>query len=147
MIDAATRYAPDKARILEIVEDMFAAVSWAPGKAPDFARFSASVRDDAVLVPASRPVATTSIAGFVERMTGLHAAGSMALFDERAGTTVVHVFGNLAVAIGAFDADADGSKSRGANGFLLVRNGHDWEIAAMAWDNESDSAPMPEELR
>jgi hypothetical protein len=147
MIDATTRYAADKARILELVENMFDAISWAPNKAPDFALFRAPVRDDAVLVPASRPPSPTSIADFVGRMTDLYAANGMALFDERPSTTVVHVVGNLAVAIGSFVANADGSESRGANGFLFVRNADDWEIAAMAWDNESDTSPMPEDLQ
>ncbi|MDT9598797.1 nuclear transport factor 2 family protein [Sphingosinicella rhizophila] len=136
----------DEARILEIVDTMFDAISWSEGSPPDFDRFSAAVMAEAVLVPAARPAATTDIASFVKRMSGLHADGAMKTFTEKATKTQIRIFGNIAVAIGGFEAIADGSPGRGANVFLLVRDAGDWRIAAMAWDNESVDNPLPEDL-
>jgi hypothetical protein len=139
-------YANDKARIVELIEGMFAAVSWTEGHPPDLDRFSAAVRNDATIVPAARPAAPTNIGSFVKRMSGLHTNGTIKTFDEKARKTVVKLFGNVAVAIGGFEAVADGSRSRGANAFLFIREAGDWQIAAMAWDNETPTAPLPEEL-
>jgi Domain of unknown function (DUF4440) len=139
-------YANDEARIVEIIDSMFAAVSWTEGRSPDFDRFSAAVRDDATIVPAARPAAPTNIASFVKRMSGLHTNRTMKTFVEKAGKTVIKLFGNVAVAIGGFEAVADGSRSRGVNIFLFIREAGDWQIAAMAWDNETPTAPLPEEL-
>ena len=142
-----TDYAKDEARIREIVEQMFEAISWSGAKAPDFPAFSSAVRKDAVLVPAARPASPTDIDSFVARMSGLYDNGSMKTFDERANKTIVKVFGNLAVAIGSYQAQFDGGPvGRGANGFLLVRNEGDWQIAAMGWDSEDADKPLPAEL-
>jgi hypothetical protein len=140
-------YAQDEARIREIVEQMFEAISWSDTKAPDFDAFASAVRKDAVLVPSARPVSPTDIDTFVGRMSGQHSSGGMKTFDERANKTIVKVFGNLAVAIGSYQAQIDGGPiGRGANGFLLIRNEGDWQIAAMSWDSEGDGKPMPAEL-
>ncbi len=143
-----TDYTLDEERITEIVEGMFSHISWQEGSPPDLDSFAAAVRGDAVLVPAARPVVLTDIASFTGRMAALHAGGAIKTFDERAGRTQVWVFGNLAVAIGGFVLNADGSESRGANGFLLVRDGSgaDWQIAAMAWDNETAEHRLSEGL-
>jgi hypothetical protein len=138
--------ADDEARIVEIIENMFDAVSWVEGRPPDFDRFAAAVRDDATIVPAARPAVPTDIASFVKRMSGLHTNSTMKTFGERARKTVVKLFGNVAVAMGGFEAVADGARSRGVNAFLFIREGADWQIAAMAWDNETLATPLPEEF-
>lgn len=140
-------YARDEARIREIVEQMFEAISWSETKAPDFEAFAGSVRKDAVLVPSARPASPTDIDTFVGRMRGQYEGAGMKTFDERANKTVVKIFGNLAVAIGSYQARIDGGPvGRGANGFLFVRDGGDWQIAAMGWDNEGEDKPLPAEL-
>ncbi|ABQ66869.1 hypothetical protein Swit_0501 [Rhizorhabdus wittichii RW1] len=140
-------YAKDEARIREIVEQMFEAINWSADKAPDFTAFAAAVRKDALLAPSARPVSPTDIETFVGRMRGQYESGGMKTFDERANKTIVKVFGNLAVAIGSYRAQIDGGPiGRGANGFLLVRNDGDWQIAAMGWDSEGEDKPMPAEL-
>ncbi len=142
-----TDYQADQARIQDIIETMFSAVSWSPTSPPDFDSFRAAVRSDAVLAPAARPVATTDIESFVARMNGLYRDGAMKHFDERAHKTLVHVFGNIAVAIGSFEASVDqGDITRGVNVFMFVRNEGEWQIAAMGWDNETEHAPLPAEL-
>jgi len=105
-----------------------------------------AVRDDATIVPAARPAVPTDIASLVKRMSGLHTNSTMKTFGERARKTVVKLFGNVAVAMGGFEAVADGARSRGVNAFLFIREGDDWQIAAMAWDNETPATPLPEEF-
>jgi len=142
-----TDYTADESRIRQIVEKMFTAISWTETRPPDFDTFSQAVRKDAVLVPAARPASPTTIDTFVARMSGQHRSGAMKTFDERAHKTIVKVFGNLAVAIGSYEAQIDGGPiGRGANGFLLIRNDDDWQIAAMAWDSEGEGKPLPAEL-
>ena len=140
---STSNHAGDEARIVEIIGSLFDAISWAEGRPPDFDRFSAAVRDDAIIVPAARPAAPTDIVSFVKRMSSLHTSGAMRTFDERARKTVVKVFGNVAVAIGGFETVADGSTGRGVNAFLFIREASDWRIAAMAWDNETPTTRLP----
>ena len=137
----------DEGQIVGIIAEMFEAISWSHDASPDLSAFKKSVLPDALLVPAARPAVTTGIEAFVSRMAALHAGGSLKSFKERADRTIVKIFGNVAVAIGSFSADVDGSKSRGANGFLLVKDDGRWWIAGLAWDNERDDVLLPEELR
>jgi hypothetical protein len=139
-------YAADETRIVEIMDSMFEAISWNERSLPNFDLFMAAVRKDAVVVPASRPAAPTDIESFVNRMMGLHAKGVMKAFEEEGTKNCVKIFGNVAVAIGGFKAVVDGSTSRGANAFLFIREAGDWQIAAMAWDNETESTPLIAEL-
>lgn len=140
-------YNEDKARIRAIIEEMFDAVSWSTTSSPDFAAFTKAVNENAVLVPAARPARFTNIGAFVAGMSEHHVSGAMTTFDERANKTVVNVFGDVAVAIGSFEARIDGGPvGRGANTFLLIRTESDWQIVAMAWDNESENKPLPADL-
>jgi hypothetical protein len=143
---AVVDYAADEKRILEIIDSMYESISWNDRVLPDFDRFTAAVRNDAVVVPASRPAAPTDIRSFVNRMSGLHAGRAMKSFEEEAHRNTVKVFGNIAVAMGSFKALVDGSANRGVNAWLFIREAGDWQIAAMAWDNETASTPLTGEL-
>lgn len=138
----------DEQAIVAIIEDMFAAISWDGESPPDLARFGAAVLPEATVVPSARPLAPTSIATFSQRMASLYVDGAMKIFDERALGTVVQVFGNIAVALGGFEAIVDdGAPGRGANAFLFVKEPEGWRIAAMAWDNEREGVQLPPGLR
>jgi hypothetical protein len=141
-----SNYAADESRIVDIINAMFDAISWSDSSQPDFQKFTAAVRSDAIVVPSARPAAPTDIAAFVKRMSELHSKGTMKSLEETGLKNRVKVFGNIAVAIGSFRAKIDGSISRGANAFLFIREAGDWQIAAMAWDNESASTPLTAEL-
>jgi hypothetical protein len=136
----------DEAKIRVIVSEMFSAISWAKDQAPDFDTFSAAVHSDAVVLPATRPASPTSIGAFVERMKSLHSSGSLVSFDEAATGMIVHVYGNIAVAIGGYVTVADGTHSKGVNGFLFARDEGEWRIIGMTWDNEKADWPIPDEL-
>lgn len=138
----------DEQAIVAIIEDMFAAISWDADNPPDLARFVAAVLPEATVVPSARPLAPTDITAFSQRMAGLYAEGAMKTFDERPLGTVVQVFGNIAVALGGFEAVVDGgAPGRGANAFVFVKDAEDWRIAAMAWDNEREALQLPSILQ
>jgi hypothetical protein len=138
----------DERAILGIVEQLFEAISWDETAAPDLSRFTAPVLPEAAIIPSARPLAPTTIAAFAERMGGLHAAGAMKVFAERPLSSTVLVFGNIAVALGGYEARIDGGEpTRGANGFLFVREGESWRIAAMAWDSEREGVELPTQLK
>lgn len=140
-------YYEDEERIRRIIEDMFVAVSWSTTTPPDFKAFAKAVNKSAVVIPAARPASFTNIEAFAARMNEQYVSGAMTTFDERANKTVVNVFGNIAVAIGSFEARIDGGPvGRGANVFLFIRTEADWQIAAMAWDNEGEIKPLPADL-
>lgn len=137
----------DEQAILAIIEDMFAAISWDTDNAPDLERFAAAVLPEAAIVPSARPAAPTTIAAFGQRMAGLYDAGAMKTFAERPLSSVVQVFGNIAVVLGGYEAVVDGgAPSRGANAFMLVKDAGGWRVAAMAWDNERDTMQLPPSL-
>lgn len=134
----------DEQAIFAIIEDMFAAISWDGNKAPELDRFAAAVIPEAAIIPSARPAAPTTIAAFGQRMGGLYDNGAMTTFAERPLSSVVQIFGNIAVALGGYEAVVDGGEpSRGANAFLFVKDGDGWHVAAMAWDNERDDLRLP----
>lgn len=140
-------YSSDIAEIRRIVEGMFQAISWSPDAPPDLEAFAAPVRADASIVPAARPIATTAIERFTRMMAQQRDDGNLVNFAEHALATQVLVFGNVAVALGGFQALINETKqARGANGFLFVRDQDGWKIAGMAWDNESEAHPLPAAL-
>jgi hypothetical protein len=140
-------FAADEKRILAIIDSMYRAISWNDGVQPDFDRFRAAVRNDAVVIPAARPAGPTDIESFVDRMRRLHAEGVIKTFEEAGIKNTVKVFGNIAVAMGSFKALVDGSANCGVNAWLFIREGGDWQITAMAWDNETAATPLTGELQ
>jgi hypothetical protein len=40
----------------------------------------------------------------------------------------------------------DGKLSRGVSGFLFLREDAGWQVATMAWDNESPEKQIPDEM-
>ncbi|PWG03497.1 DUF4440 domain-containing protein [Sphingosinicella humi] len=130
-------HSQDESEIIAIVARMFDAISWNPDQGPDLDGFAQPVLPEAILVPSARPAAPTDIVSFTDRMRRLHAESAMATFSEKPLTTVVHLFGNIAVAIGGYEMQVDGdAPARGANAFLFVRTETGWKVAGLAWDSE-----------
>ena len=78
-----------------------------------------------------------------------HLCGStLQSFDERMLGLIVHVFGNIAIAMAAAEmVENETESSRNIEMMLLVKTDGVWRIAAQAWDRVSASTPIPEELR
>ena len=117
------------------------------GKAgPDTATFSSDFLPDASLYPSARPVSAKSLNEFTHRMGEL-ARTTLTSFHERVIGTKVLLFGNVAVAaVACENTENEGEVNRNVEMMLLVKtNGH-WKIAAQAWDRETNTLLIPDEL-
>lgn len=144
---AATPGVEDDVRAIEaIIARQFGSLNWNEATTADWPAFAADFLPGATLYPAARPATMQTVDGFVERMKGL-AQTSLRTFGERVLGTKVHVFGNVAVALGACEITENGTKVvRGVEALLLVKDGGRWRIVSQAWDVERDGNAVPDAL-
>ncbi len=68
-------------------------------------------------------------------------------FYEQEIHNIVEVFGNIAHVFSAYEAWADGDKTkflkRGINSIQLFNDGLSWKIVNMIWDDERPGLSMP----
>lgn len=139
--------AADIAAIKEVVNVQFRSLAWKPGKDADWATFRNGFLPGATLFPAARPVQPQTAEQFVDRMNRLRVDGSLATFEETQLGCVVNVFGSVAVVMTGCEMLENGKTvTRDVSGFLLVRDGGNWRIAAQAWDMESTSQKISPDL-
>jgi hypothetical protein len=137
----------DAEAIEAIIRGMFSAIQWDEARAPDWEAFGQALRPTAVILPSARPAAEVALDAFTRRMKGLRDGGMLKTFDETILGVDVQAFGNVAVARAAYATDINGKPDgRGLNVFLLVKSAGAWTIAALAWDNETEAAPLPADL-
>jgi ketosteroid isomerase-like protein len=138
----------DDVRAIEaLIGAHFDALRWEPGTRADWARFSADFLPDASLFPAARPARRQTLEAFIARMDGV-AQGALRSFEEKTLGMRVLVFGNVAVALAASEMLENGTEvNHDVSGYLLLKDGGGWRIAAHAWDKASDQKPVPEHLR
>ncbi|MFK0162258.1 hypothetical protein [Rhizobium sp. NPDC090279] len=130
---------PDIEAIRALVERQFKSMSWMQGGMPDWAAFTVDFVPQAPLYASARPVQSQSVQQFVERMNGL-VGTSLQSLDERVLGSVMHVFGNVAVAVVACESIENCAEvDRTVEMMLLVKNEGVWQIAAQAWDKENAS--------
>ena len=68
-------------------------------------------------------------------------------FQERALGGEIRIFGNVAVALVAGETRENGTDvNRDVSGYLLIKEGGRWLIAAQAWDKESPDRPIPKTM-
>ncbi len=138
----------DVKAIQALIADGFDAISWSPETPPDWGRFFGPYLPGAQMVPSARPPAFTDPDTFRARMTGQRDGGDMVDFEEEMLGCDVRVFGNIAVATAAFKARINKSgEGQGVNMYLLVKDEGTWKVASVAWDNASDTQPIPADLR
>ena len=125
----------------------FTSLNWSPGTMGDWQAFANDFLPGAMLYPASRPPKSQTVDAFVQRMKGL-AATSLSTFREAAvGDPIVHVFGNIAVAVAVCEiVENNVEANRGVEMTLLVKSDGAWRIVAQAWDTEGAMRAIPEEL-
>lgn len=137
----------DEIAIREMIHRQAARLSWTHDKAADWHSFADAFLPGAPMIASSRPPRLQSVDVFLERMKGL-ASGTLQTFQERALGSEVHIFGNVAVALVASETLENGSGiNRDVSGYLLIKNGERWMIAAQAWDKEKPDQPIPAPLR
>jgi hypothetical protein len=138
--------AADLRAIRDLVDRQFASMSWSAGGRPDTAAFRNDFLPGAPLYSSARPVSVSSLDEFTGRMGEL-AQTTLTSFRERVIGTKVLVFGNVAVAAVACENTENGGEvNRNVEMMLLVKSEGHWKIAAQAWDKETNSVPIPDEL-
>ena len=138
--------AADLRAIRDIIDRQFASMCWSVGGGPDTAMFKSDLLPGAPLYPSARPVLATSDDEFTKRMGEL-ARTTLTSFHERVIGTRILVFGNVAVAAAACEStENEGEVNRTVEMLLLVKSGGHWKIAGQAWDKETSSTPIPDEL-
>jgi hypothetical protein len=141
-------YKKDEQILRQKVDELYAALGWQEGTAPDWARFRRDFREDAVLVPSARPAVPTTIDAFIKRMEGLRTNGTLKSMHETPLGYTFSIFGNTALVHSSYVTVINGgAPERGANAFLWIKNEGEWQIAAMGWDNETAEVPLPAALQ
>ncbi len=137
----------DDVRAIEaLIARQFGSLTWTPGASADWDAFAADFFPEASLYPAARPAQCQTVEAFVERMKGL-VGTKLRSFHEVVLGTEVRVFGNVAVALAACEmTENDGQVNRGVEMLLLIKDEGAWRIVSQAWDTESPSKPIPNDL-
>lgn len=137
----------DVQAIKALIGAHFDALRWSPGTRADWAIFAADFLPDASLFPSARPVRRQTLDAFITRMNGV-AEGPLRSFEEKTLGMQVLVFGNVAVVLAASEMLENGSEvNHDVSGYLLLKDGGKWRIAAHAWDKANEQRPVPEHLR
>ena len=137
----------DDVRAIEaIIARQFQSMNWPAGGTGDWPAFAADFFPDASLYPAARPARRQGVEDFIERMQGLSEA-TLRSFRQTILGAQVHVFGNVAVALGVCEnLENDSETSRGIEAFLLIKDAGAWRIVAQSWDTEGEGKTIPPEL-
>jgi hypothetical protein len=138
--------AADLRAIRDLIDRQFASMTWSAGGGPDTAMFRNDFLPGAPLYPSARPVSVRSLDEFTERMGEL-AQTALTSFHERVIGSKVLVFSNVAVAaVTCENTENGGEVNRNVEMMLLVKSEGHWKIAAQAWDKETNTVPIPDEL-
>ncbi len=123
-------------------------LSWTQDRHADWAAFVDTFVPQAAMFPSARPLKHQTLDQFIERLGRLKAEGTLASFEVTPMGCDVRVFGNVAIAFAACELLENGSTvNREVNATILVRDNGAWRIAAQAWDVETATRKIPEDLR
>ena len=136
---ASTGGSADEDVIRALIKAQFDSIDWAPGRDADWRTVLRGFELGAQLWPARRPAQPVPPAGFVDGLRKLRGDGMLESFTEKGGGCHVWIIGNVAVALAGCEMVENGSTvTRDVSGFLLVKDGEGWRIAAQAWDYVDD---------
>ncbi len=137
----------DTDAIQHLIARQFNSMCWTPNNSADWKAFAADFAPWAALHPAARPARPQTVESYVERMKGLAETTLHTFFEAPLGT-MVHVFGNVAIAAAGCEMTENGTKvNRGVEMMLLVKDEGGWKIVAQAWDTEKNAGlHIPNEL-
>lgn len=137
----------DVSTIRQVMEKQFASLSWSRTKDADWSAFADTFLPAASLFPAARPVNVQTIGQFIDRMKNLRAVGKLETLEETSLGCEVKVFGNVAIAFAACEIrENESTVTRDVSATILVRENDKWHIAAQAWDIETDTRKIPDDL-
>lgn len=136
----------DEEEIRELIRAQAHRLSWAPDRPADWAAYGEAFLPGATMIASARPARPQAVDAFLGRMQEL-SRGSLRSFEEKALGGAIHIFGNVAVALVAGETRENGSEiNRDVSGYLLVKEGGRWRIAAQAWDKEKPGQEIPPPL-
>ena len=136
----------DRQKIRALIEQQFQSLSWSKGRDGNWPAFENDFLDGARLFPGARPVKSTTVPEFVNRMQSL-SKSSLGQLDETCLGAKIDVFGNVAVAMAVCELVENGTRtSHNVEALLLVKTGGEWKIAAQAWDTAAEGSELPDEL-
>lgn len=139
--------ASDLSAIRDLMRQQFESLSWTRDRDADWSAFAGAFVPGATLFPSARPLKPQSVEQFIERMKRLKTEGKLATFEETPLGCHVRVFGNVAVAFAGCEMLENGSTvTRDVSATVLVRDNGAWRIAAQAWDIETDTKRIPEDV-
>jgi hypothetical protein len=127
-----------------VLARQFEHLSWAAGDTPDYAPVLADFVPGAHMYASRRPAAAQSAAEFCARLERLRVDGTLASFRESMLGAHIRIFGNVAIALAACEMlENEVTTTRDVSGFLLLKDGGRWRIAAQAWDIEREGLSVP----
>lgn len=137
---------PDHKQIRDLIERQFQSLSWSKERDGSWEAFENDFLEKAPLFPGARPVKSTTVPDFVNRMQSLSKT-TLGQLDEACLGAKINVFGNVAVAMAVCELVENGTTtSHNIEALLLVRTDGEWKIAAQAWDTAADGDALPVEL-
>lgn len=137
----------DDEEIRELIGDHFEPMRWDQESAPDWDRFRADFLEGAILWGAARPVQARTLEEFIDRMETV-ARRNLHSFEEHTRGIKIMRFGNIAVVLAMSELTENGTEqNHDISGYLVVKSEGRWSIAAHAWDQASEDAPVPDDLR
>ena len=129
-----------------LIARQFHSLSWSVEKQSDWASFEQGFFPGASLYAAARPAQSQAVAAFIERIKTLSRT-SLRSFEQSVLGTEVHVFGNVAVALGVCrNIENRTVDVRGVEAFLLIKEEGAWRIVSQAWDTEGEATNIPDYL-
>jgi hypothetical protein len=133
----------------ELLAAFFAAVSFAPGGRPEYARLAGLFLDGATLIRAGGEAPEISTVGaFVAPRQAAVDAGELTAFQEVETAAVTEEFGDVAHRWSTYEKsgvrDGVAFHGRGLISTQFVRTGSGWRISTMAWDDERPGLTVPD---
>ncbi len=133
-----------------ILDALYASISFAPGRRPDFDRLRSLFHPAGRLLrvqPAG--VESMDVEAFIATFEGHLASGALTEFRESEISRRVDRFGPMAHAFSTYATTLTlggaVSDRRGINSIQLVREAEGWKVLTIFWTDESEKNPIPPE--
>lgn len=145
--DAGERAAADEAAINELLLALYEVISFIEGGEPDWQRM-ASLFSPHARITRITPEAIDyyDLHGFQEMAQELIDLGTFTSFHERETVRSVRIFGGFAHVLSAYETKQSEHASepfaRGVNSLQLIREGDDWRVLSLLWDEEGPNVPL-----
>jgi hypothetical protein len=133
-----------------LTADLYAAISFRPGEAPDLGKLESLFLLPGVLINnnGETPV-VRDVAGFSETYRQQIAAGAVKSFMEEEITERTDLFGAIAQRFSTYQARFRGEPGeaviQGINSIQFIKTGGSWRVASILWNDEAEGRPIPEE--